>query len=511
YGATRYETSLKIAEQLGSVNEIFVTSANGYADSLSVAAIAAKKGAPIVFTDKNELKGSVKQYISKVNGKKVFLIGGKGVVSDNAVKGISNLERISGQDRFETNKNVLQGFKSDINFDNVYVVKGAGPKGNEFADALSCSALAAQKAAPIILTNNDIKSELKDFVNNNIISSSNITAVGGESVVPSSILDKLEAKVEVTEINKDNSVFGEEKTEKVINGDLLIKGNKVTLQNLKVNGVITVDPGEKGSTDIKNVTANTIVVKSGAENSIHLFNSKAENLIVDSKRNVRVELKENSSINNTTVKSNTILDNIKGNFGNVLIESKEDADKNKVVLKGKFDKTVHVNGKTNVDFNGDFAEVKISKEAKINIENGSKVEKISANSKCDIKIESGATVNKVEKGNNNVKIDKSISSSSGRGSSSGGSSGGNTKPEQPSDNKFEVNKNGDKVQIKIKNKEDVEVTLTVYNSNDSLVYIGQDVLKNGETQFNTVLENGKYHGFYKFENGEKVKVEFEIK
>ncbi|MBU5485610.1 cell wall-binding repeat-containing protein [Clostridium sp. MSJ-11] len=727
YGDTRYETSLKIADQLGSVNEVFITSANGYADSLSVAAIAAKKGAPIIFADKNELKQPVKQYINKVNPKKVFVIGGEGAISNNAIKGINNVERISGQDRFETNEKVLQSFKNDIIFENVYVVQGAGPKGNEFADALSCSALAAQKAAPIILTNKDITPDLKNFVNDNITSLSNIIAIGGEDVVPSSILDKIETDVEVTEINKDNSIFGEEKTKKVINGDLTVKADKVTLQNLQVKGVLIVDPGEKGSIDIKNVTANTIVVKSGGENSIHLLNSKAHNLIVDSKNNVGIELKESSNINNTSVKSNAILDNVRGNFGNVLIQNKSDSTENKVVLKGKFDKTVDIIGKANVDFKGDFSEVKVASEAKLNIEKDSKVEKISANSKCNIKVKDGATVNKVEKGVKDVEIDgdvKDVTStdkgngtppgegekttgsdsftlviSKGNGSSelkketlkikdnnnamnylksiasvtekgglitgidgisnktlkelseeqrkrgiigedwfiylngsktsegadgvypkagdtlkfdyhewdwrdlapdesvmpikisrvpnsikagenfevratcvykpvydavvkvdgkevartdmdgcatitinstgkhtvsvekesgkdektievtpngssggdNGGDNGGEIDPEKPLDNAFKMTSNGDKVQMKITNEENGEITITLYDSNNSLVYIGQDTLNNGAVKFNTVLDNGKYYGFYKFKNKEKVKVEFEIK
>ncbi|WP_315116134.1 cell wall-binding repeat-containing protein [uncultured Clostridium sp.] len=726
YGDTRYETSLKIADQLGSVNEVFVTSANGYADSLSVAAIAAKKGAPIVFADKNELKQSVKQYINKVSPKKVFVIGGEGVISNNAIKGIENVERISGQDRFETNKNVLQSFKNDVIFENVYVVQGAGPKGNEFADALSCSALAAQKVAPIILTNKDITPDLKNFLNNNITSLSNMIAVGGESIVPSSILNKLEINVEITEINEDNSIFGEEKTEKLINGDLIVRADKVTLQNLQVKGVLTIDPGEKGSIDIKNVTANTIVVKSGAQNGIQLLNSKAQNLIVDSKNNVRVELKENSNINNTSVKSNAILDNIKSNFGNILIQNKSDATENKVVLKGKFDKTVDIIGKANIDFQGDFFEVKVATESKLNIEKGSKVEKISANSKCSIKVKNGATVNKVEKGVKDVEIDgdvkdvtstdkgngttsgsgeeaingnsftliiskgnggtelkkeilkikdnnamdylKSVASvtekeglitgidglsnktlkelsedqrkrgiigedwfiylngsktsegargvypkggdtlkfdyhewnwqdlapdesvmpikisrvpnsiklgesfevkatcvykpvydavvkvdgkevartdmdgcatiiidSTGKhivsvekeggkdektievisngspGGDNGGDNGGEIDPEKPSDNAFKVTNNSGKVQMKITNEENGEITITLYDSNNSLVYIGQDTLNNGTVEFNTVLDNGKYCGFYKFKNKEKVKVEFEIK
>ncbi|SQC01340.1 cell wall-binding repeat-containing protein [Clostridium tetanomorphum] len=54
YGDTRYETSLKIAEHIGKSNEVFITSGNGYADSLAVASIAAKKE-PLYYLEKRIL------------------------------------------------------------------------------------------------------------------------------------------------------------------------------------------------------------------------------------------------------------------------------------------------------------------------------------------------------------------------------------------------------------------------------------------------------------------------
>ncbi|NOH15828.1 immunoglobulin-like domain-containing protein [Clostridium cochlearium] len=191
YGQNRYETSLEVAKELGDSKEVFITSGNGYADSLSVAPIAAKKGAPILFADKSSLKDSVKKYIDTINPNKIYIIGGQGVITDNAVKGIKNPERISGKDRFETNKNVLSRFKNELKFDNIYVVQGAGPKGNEFADALSCSALAAQEDAPILLTYNGINQNLKNFVKENLKDSSKLIAIGGEKIVPSKIMNEI--------------------------------------------------------------------------------------------------------------------------------------------------------------------------------------------------------------------------------------------------------------------------------------------------------------------------------
>ncbi|WP_242990797.1 cell wall-binding repeat-containing protein [Clostridium tetanomorphum] len=331
-------------------------------------------------------------------------------MSDKALSGLTNVERLSGNDRFETNKNVLERFKSDINFENVYVVQGAGPKGNEFADALSCSALAAQKGSPMVLTYKNINEGLEKFITNNLTSLSSVTAIGGEAVVPSSILDKLQpTNIEIIEISKKDTVYGDEKNIKTINGDLLVNADNVTLQNLDVKGVLTVNPGENGSTNIKNMTANTILIKSGAKNSIHISKVKAKSLIVDSKSEVRVEIKDNTDIDNTEVKTASILENISGNFGNVTV-SNESVN----------------NGEKIIQFKGNFSEIKIAKEGKIKILKDSKVEKIIANAKCNIDIESGATVNKVEKGNYDVSINGNVKEIVNSNTSIGGGGGGSS-------------------------------------------------------------------------------------
>ncbi|WP_125152139.1 cell wall-binding repeat-containing protein [Clostridium rectalis] len=427
YGATRYETSLEIAKCMGDTKEVFLTSGNGYGDSLSIASIAAKKGAPILFSDKKTVKDSIKQYI---DNKKAYVIGGNGVIAEDVVKSLKGSERVWGKDRFETNKNVLEKFKKDISFENLYLVLAAGPNRNEFADALSCSALAGHKASPIILTYKDIKPSLESFIKNNLLSISSVTAIGGEANVPSKILDKLNVKFDFINISNDNTVYGEEKNTKTINGDLAVNSNKVTLQNLNVLGVLTVNPGEKGSVDIKNVTANTVIVKSGDVDSIHFYNSKIRNLIIDSSSNVRVKLLENSIIDNTNVLSASLLENTKGSFGNVLVEDMNSKKpNNKVDFIGAFEKPIDIIGKTEARFKGTFSEIKIGNQSKIDICKESKVEKISANAKCDIKVFQGAEVKKVEKGIEDVSIyGKVLDVVNSNTSNSSGSSNNNLKP-----------------------------------------------------------------------------------
>jgi putative cell wall-binding protein len=66
-GSDRFETSVKIADKLGPVNEAFIVTGEDFPDALSVAPIAAQKGIPILLTAKDNLPDSVKSYLESNN------------------------------------------------------------------------------------------------------------------------------------------------------------------------------------------------------------------------------------------------------------------------------------------------------------------------------------------------------------------------------------------------------------------------------------------------------------
>lgn len=190
-GQDRYETSVKVAEELGDVSNIAVASGSGYADSLSISAIAAEKEMPILLSQNYELPQIVKNYLKNRNIEKTYIIGGTGVISSSLESSFTNVMRLGGATRFDTNLAVLQNFKSDLNFNNVYIARGNGPNGDEFADALSGAALAATKSAPVVLTDDTVASKTADFLKENMSDKTMLTALGGTSVVPAVILDDL--------------------------------------------------------------------------------------------------------------------------------------------------------------------------------------------------------------------------------------------------------------------------------------------------------------------------------
>jgi putative cell wall-binding protein len=88
YGGNRELTAVEIAKAYGGVSDgVFVATGYDYADALSVAPLAAKKGQPLLLCSKDKVDKDVSAYIrnSALTIDKVTVAGGEGVVSDTAV------------------------------------------------------------------------------------------------------------------------------------------------------------------------------------------------------------------------------------------------------------------------------------------------------------------------------------------------------------------------------------------------------------------------------------------
>ncbi|NYE03611.1 2',3'-cyclic-nucleotide 2'-phosphodiesterase/3'-nucleotidase/5'-nucleotidase [Bacillus niacini] len=87
-GKDRFETSLKLATELGSVKEkVFLSTGWGFADALTGSVLAAKEGAPVILVNKDKLPTAVEEL---VDSKYVTILGGENVVAESVVKGETN-------------------------------------------------------------------------------------------------------------------------------------------------------------------------------------------------------------------------------------------------------------------------------------------------------------------------------------------------------------------------------------------------------------------------------------
>ena len=147
-GANRYETAMKVADQMkptGGFENIFVATGESYADALSATALAKKLGAPILLVNQY-YEETIKEYIdanAADYNATVYIVGGEGVVSEEFAKSVDkynvDVERIAGADRYATNLAILKAF-ADKNLGNGSMKNILVASGLDYADALSASA-----------------------------------------------------------------------------------------------------------------------------------------------------------------------------------------------------------------------------------------------------------------------------------------------------------------------------------------------------------------------------------
>lgn len=183
-GSDRYETAAKIADKLGSYDNIVLVNAeSSMSDGLAASGLAGKENGAILLTKKDSIPKATMDRIKKV--KKVYIIGGEAAISQKVYDEITaagiKVERLGGKDRVETSEIVA---KKLGNYSDAFVVNGF--KGE--ADAMSASAIAAKKGAPILLTNGKTSTHAKK-------SGVEYYVIGGDNVVDKSIADKYNAEV----------------------------------------------------------------------------------------------------------------------------------------------------------------------------------------------------------------------------------------------------------------------------------------------------------------------------
>ena len=141
-GDDRIGTSLEVSREMGSYSKAFlVNGMKGEADAMSVASVAAREKAPIILTN-----GKDRPTYDRT-GVKYYVVGGTAVMSDSLAKSFK-AERLSGDNRYATNKVVVEKFYP--NTDKLYFAKG-----DSLIDALAVSPLAKTNGLALVNENSD--------------------------------------------------------------------------------------------------------------------------------------------------------------------------------------------------------------------------------------------------------------------------------------------------------------------------------------------------------------------
>lgn len=386
YGSSRYETSVKIAEKLGSIDKVAVAAGNDFPDALSISAVAAKSGIPILLSQKDSLPQAVKLYLSGKQIGKSYIVGGTGVLSDGLKNELPNAVRLGGKDRFETNVLVMQEFSNQLKFGDMYVAIGEGPEGDEFADALSGATLAARTSSPIVLVGRDLPEATANFLKTKVSIASRVTALGGESAVHSSIVETIGSYISQIKVsaNYDKAgTYGPEQGTETIHGNVILSTRDVVLQNTIIEGdLLLAESIGDGNVTLNNVTVKgATTVRGGGPHSVVMYNFNGQTVTVDAPdgNSVRLVAQGTTSIGS--------------------VEMVSDGKLEESNLTGTGFSTVVIPKGAAVTLAGDFAAVKIEAAgANVNVTSGSistlNVAESASNS--NIQVVSGAKVATLE-------------------------------------------------------------------------------------------------------------------
>lgn len=242
-GSNRIETSENVAKLVGNYDEAFIVNGNkGEADAMSVASVAARDKAPIILTN------GTSSTQNKKSGVKYFVVGGEAVVSNSLVNKFGAV-RLSGSDRYKTNRAVVQKFYP--NPGKLYYTKG-----NPLVDALTVSSLAKNDGVVLVSPKSD----------NSILKDKNTVQVGGMNFTVDPTNDSkpvMTSKVDRVEFAYDENVdfqkFGLTATDKT-DGDITDKIVTYNLPNLGNPGEYKITFSVTNSKGVEATKTVTVVI-----------------------------------------------------------------------------------------------------------------------------------------------------------------------------------------------------------------------------------------------------------
>jgi lactocepin len=151
-GRDRYDTSARIADRLralvGRPDTVYIASGEKFPDGLSVSAVAASRGEPILLVRANAVPSVIAAEQRSLAPRRTVVVGGPPSVSLGTAAALGATERLAGPTRYETAAAVAAfGLRNGLSPRRVVVTSG-----EVFPDCLTSSVLAARLNGVVLLT-----------------------------------------------------------------------------------------------------------------------------------------------------------------------------------------------------------------------------------------------------------------------------------------------------------------------------------------------------------------------
>ena len=185
-GGDRYETAVKIAEEMANngakFDTGFISVGNDFADALSTSSYAARMGAPILMTRTETLHESVSKALVNLEINNTIVVGGQAAVSEEVFNKLPNAVRINGDNRYATSTALAEVFLPEDK-NEIFMATGL-----DFPDAIAGAVLAAKENSGVLLVRGDLcepNHVVQSFLKNNGIKRTII--LGGNASVSCNI------------------------------------------------------------------------------------------------------------------------------------------------------------------------------------------------------------------------------------------------------------------------------------------------------------------------------------
>ncbi|WP_300282805.1 cell wall-binding repeat-containing protein [Peptacetobacter sp.] len=143
---------------------------NGYSIGVSLLGKASEKGIPILTANESNIYNVI-DFAKKNKIEKTYVIGRYDDLNSVIDKLLPNVERISGKNKFEVNRNVVEKFYDMKKIDKVYITKGGtlikGKTLNigEFVNGIAVAPILAKTNQPLLINDiNYLQKDTKDFI-----------------------------------------------------------------------------------------------------------------------------------------------------------------------------------------------------------------------------------------------------------------------------------------------------------------------------------------------------------
>lgn len=185
-GANRYDTAVEASKKaFTKAPAVVIASGESFPDALAGSSLASSLGGPILLTGKSSINHRTLEEIVRLEPRRIVILGSYGSVSqevENKLRPLARVERIGGEDRYETAALIA---KEVVNINGKTEVGLAS--GQSFPDALASSSYLKNKKIPLLLTDpGKLPDATRKFMATMPIDA--VTVFGGENAVSSAAL-----------------------------------------------------------------------------------------------------------------------------------------------------------------------------------------------------------------------------------------------------------------------------------------------------------------------------------